>query len=218
MKIIKISTPLPDVNEEYPKNEPTINKIDKMFTEENVEKFEEIYPNAKKIKGHGFFGIAYDTGSSIVKLTTDKTEKKMADKIINENMYQNIFPNIYNVHTFQTNSNEIYAIEMEKIQTLNEIEKRIFNEIQFKMKKILGNMPTVAPVENIKNIKNDIINIINKKNIMTDLKNKMKMMLNKYIELHEKVKEQDLLRIDLHENNLGWKNNELIVLDIGQMI
>ena len=215
-KIIKISTPLPNIDEEYPEDKygRGLSTIDEMFTEENVKKFEEIHPNAKRLQGYGYYGIAYDTGESIVKLTLDETEEEMAKKIMNNQIKnKNIFPNIYNIKEFQAeNDNIIYAIEMEKIKTLNENEKIIYNNIEELISENFD-FPIYAWNEVYYKIKSQI----EKKDLKENIKKQAIKILEQYIKLNKKLEKEDLHASDLHAGNIGWKNDQFVIIDLGQI-
>ena len=215
-KIIKKSSPLIDIGG-YPDDYGGgISAVNDVFTPENVKKFREDFPYITGLEGYGSFGIAYDAGNSIVKLTTDKTEKEMAEKINNDKIKnKDIFPYIYKIKEYETNSFTIYAIEMEKVEILSYNERMTYINVEELIEDFFHT--NLSTIYNFDEIYEKMKDEIEKKDLRKDIEEKTIKMLKEYIELHKKLKENDLLADDLHPENVGWKNDQLVILDLGQI-
>ena len=196
------------------KEENIENKCKKLFLKvEDKLRFE--YKDLKLI-GFGDHGCAFLTNeNSVLKLTDDKYEYKMALALLN-NKYPNLlhrFPEIYNLKNFK---NKIFIIEMEYAKILKNKNKKLYEKTEnFIYDNIISKGIDLSSI-NKKDIKSKIN--INKYKYFDEIFNLYKdfdEIFNLYKDFHK----ENLFPDDLQAQNVGWNSNgDLIVIDLGNII
>lgn len=125
MKIFRIAVPIPFEEEVHQfKDDPYTEtygghlNVDDAYDLDQVEAIEKKFPNAKPI-GIGSFGIAYDLGDKILKVTSDPSEFEIANRLIKYPLFTHA--KVYGVDT------DLGYIVLEKLRVLNNQEQKFFD-------------------------------------------------------------------------------------------
>ncbi len=223
MKIYRIAIPIPfenDVNTLKNKNETMkdydgTKRIDKEYSQQQVNNIEQQFPQAKPI-GFGNRGIAYDLGDKILKITTDWTEIDAAFKLIEK-------PLDTHVTVYEVNEDDKYII-IEKIKPLTNMQKNVFSNLidiyNDYFPQYLRKNNSIDPIKPI-TIQNfiAIIKTISEKWLLS--KSNLNIMIPKFVEFINKLEAENLnpVFLDIHEDNVGMdKNNNIKILDLGMSL
>lgn len=186
----------------------TYNKIsilsDKIMSYFNISDYFEI--------GVGFWGVVYDIGDKILKITTDLTEIENAFKLLGENT--NHFPHIYNIHKVDFDKQSygvIIAEKLEKMVTLTQ-----YNIIQEKLESILGTLDYEFPIEDEDVIFNTFYNYsLNRlpNNVIKEVKKIP--FIKSLFKIDKEAKKYNIKIDDIHYGNLAINGNKLVLIDLG---
>jgi len=199
-----------DVDEvEHPEEIPTYQKrpgyqnIHKNIHEKASEQIMQMFPNAKPI-GAGLYGIAYDLGSMILKLTSDQSEIIFANRF-KQNPYDRI-AKIYDVMFIDDN---IYGIIMEKVKLLTKEQIARLNSKSTTISSLVTNSPD--PVLHLLTVDE----LDKAEDPVYDTKDEL------FIEYYELLQElydteQGFRPFDARPENIGHnKNGNLVLFDVG---
>jgi len=205
----KTAAPLLDIDNKYPKNRnKAIQRLDKYIQENTKKKLDE--ERKRTYLNHGEYGIAYSIPEGYVeKITSDESEYFAALKIIQlQKENGGILPYVVNVHSIEQIQEEIpsennqyipnlYRLILEKVIPINKSQIKFFNSNIYK---ILDGYDT-------KEYDRDVN--------YTDPK--INQFVKCMIVLAEKIKQYNVPQYDLKGENIGWRNNELVILDLGAL-
>ncbi len=201
-RFIITAMPLPKVKNDY--NLDKVNKwdgytvIDKRLTQENVDKIEQENPNLEYLN-HGMNGIAYSIGNHVLKITRDKQEAILAEKLINEPC--ECIVQVFGVKQLQS---DIWQLELEKVIPLNQNQIDIVHYLNMYANK-LGLRDIDLIVANLKQTR-----------INAPSKNKLLTLYDKYKRLVECALVNDFHLGELHGGNIGFRENgQMVILDLG---
>lgn len=150
--------------------------------------------------GSGSYGIAFTVDNKVIKITTDESEARTAHYLMGHE-YSHLIK-YYDVK--RIGNLEVYAILMDRVETLSEKEKKIVSSIADEYGETISDF-----LENYENVdvgeldrqgyKRDYVNILNQLSIIFQQLSKIGIM-DDYT--------------DVHINNLGWKGDTLVHYDI----
>lgn len=157
----------------------------------------------------GGYGFTVDLGNNtIIKLTSDKVEVKYA------NLLKDIdSPNlvkVYDVFIIDYKGNYYYLIHLEKLNTnIQPLIKTVFYYLHKKN-------PIVSLLE-VKGYVNDneVLSFFKGKILYND--ETILFVFNKWLNVWKECKKYNLPICDLHERNIGVRNNEFVYFDISDM-
>jgi len=215
-RIIKIAVPLPNVTNEYP-NLPehkmwAIEDLDRDITEKTKQ---ELDKDERAYLDRGGYGIAYDYSEGVIeKITRDIRELDNALEIMKmqEKNNDEALPWIVKVFDAKQiqggeNNNEIpiYRLLLEKVIPLTEQERHIFEDNLFPMLRIND---LELYLLKLKDSDNYIYRTYEEKMLVISFIKKMAPFVNH-------IKRNHVETWDLTPANVGFRGDQLVILDLG---
>jgi hypothetical protein len=155
--------------------------------------------------GSGTLGAAGGVrGNKVVKYTRSTEEYDIARQVMNTPSVNGVlFAQVYDVNILQRESEKpIYRIVMERVRTLTSEEKNhIYNAL---------NVAGSQDIYNEQCHNEEFVQDINETQDPIAIG-----IFNAYCELTNSLVDNEFEILDLHLDNVGWKDNRLVVLDFG---
>jgi len=216
-KTIKIAVPLPNVTNEYPERDLATYDLDHYISPDTEERLNK--EKTRSYLGHGSFSVAFDIPDGYVeKISSHKDDYRAALQIINEQniMKGGVLPwvvKVLSAEEIQPRGHEyeeelyggekvkyqaptLYRIIMEKVTPLNKQQIKWFDNRFWHFL----NMKTER--------RKELSNI----NPLSEEQNKFNKQM---IEFANKVDAYDIPTWDIKGFNVGLRNDEIVVLDLG---
>lgn len=186
-KFIKEASPLPELQQgEYPiRNREGLTSVKDLLQQEEADRISKV--RDLSFLGSGFFGAAWSTGDKAIKITSDFREIKIAQTILNKQRVLGIscLPFVVKVYSVKKLAN-LTKIITEKVAPLDESQQ---GEFWNNYERIY--FYNYEPKENDDNFIK-AIKIFN-----------------------DSLKAYGARDVDIHQRNVGWRGNNLVVLDLG---
>jgi len=185
---------LPKITNEYPESrkDGTI-WLEKSLDKKDLESINSKYGDLEYL-GAGSHGVAFSKGCHVVKLTKCKNEFINAQECKNIKDKKNIFPSVFETIEMLNN---VYLIEMEKCELLNNIFSDVFTFSFYYIHKKSENLNSVK--YRLRFMKNNIID----------------EYMQKIFLFSNKLKCNKIECTDLRSDNVGMRDNELVIIDFG---
>ena len=164
--------------------------------------------------GTGQYGIAFSFIDKVLKITTSQKEFETCSSLVDLE-----FEGVVRYYlSFQFDTLPIYIIIQDKLQMPPKIERDIYTTLYY-----LGANDTHNPNFKFKN-KSDLLDALRRR-LRHPLpedelpaydidKNELRVYLSKYLDLAETLRQQSISTDDLHGENIGIKEGQLIHFDV----
>jgi hypothetical protein len=202
VKIYKLAHPIPYQDEWI---QEISDKRKEEYSLEESQSFEDLFPNSKPLN-KGASGFVYDIGNGqVAKITKNKEDLALAiDQMDNPKDF------ILNIHDV-IDKGDYGIIVSEKINTLNSKEKSIYNDIRAGVRKLkrTGNFSSLySAIYEVIKLGNEHYPIEQFERVGYAIR-----------ELSEKMELSSMSWYygDMHSENIGWKGNKLVLLDLGKV-
>jgi len=196
--LIKEASPLPTLQQgEYSRSSYGLQDVDKYLSQEEADKMSK---EKLSLLGVGGNGIAWESGNTAIKLTVDELEKRNAKIIMNKQKLLGVsaLPFVVGVYSIREIPPHLDRIEIEKVTPLDMTERRFFEwfygEISGDSFSLESASSRMAAQEN---------------------KNGFEKIIFAIKKLCNCLKEYNIDDVDIFSPNVGWRGNDLVILDLG---
>ena len=227
----KLAMPLPKVKNQYPSTVERnigLQYLDDHLSEEHAQELSE---DGMSYLGAGFYGTAFqfDNNNMVKKLTKDKVEAETAQEIIKRQNGDKALPGLVYVYEVKDlsdksieyrktklindeemyeNEHKLFQITMEKIQPLSKIQTGIFYNYFDALYRLKKSYPDFT---------NHKIILTLRAQVSVNLDQDKMMFLNTILDFIKILIENNYRKRDIHQDNVGIRKNEIIILDLGSI-